>query len=73
MAAVDAVVEGKKADEQATVDDYAKAIEEAIATLVLKPEEKTDDDDTVIPDNTGDTDTPDNTDSTETPDNADDT
>ena len=72
MAAVDAVVEGKKADEQATVDDYAKAIEEAIAALVLKPEVKTDDGDTETPDNSGDTETPDNTGDTETPGDADD-
>ena len=38
-AAIAAVVEGKKADEQATVDDYAKAIEEAIAGLVKKSED----------------------------------
>ena len=41
-AAVEAVVGGKKIDEQTIVDGYAKAIEDAIAALVLKSGDATD-------------------------------
>lgn len=51
--AVDAVVYGKKASEQEEVDAMAKAIEDAVAALVLKSDEETERIDLTITNNTG--------------------